>query len=411
MDKYINKLIENKWFIRVIALVLALLLFENVNEENKSVVNVPQDQESEVIEAVPVTSYYDADNLVVTGVPETVKLTLSGPRSNLQQALAQRGFEVYVDLTEAEIGTQEVQIQIRDISERLKVSIDPATITVSVQEKVSKEFSVEAEFDSNILAEGYVSDVAVVEPNKVTVTGAKDVVESITYVKATLDIKGPINETIKREANILVLDQALNKLDVLVEPSTVQVTIPVKASTKTVPINIVQSGRLPAGVTIESIRLEKDEAKIIAPEDVLDKTDSVRVELDVSEIEKDTELTLPVIISEGVIAVDPQVVKVSIRANKTEDRTFSNIPIGIEGLSNSYEAVFREPANGSTSLTLSGSSGDIASLSASSFRLFIDASNLEPGEHEVKIQVDGPNNVEWKLARETVKILITQEDE
>lgn len=85
MDKYINKLIENKWFIRVIALVLALLLFENVNEENKSVVNVPQDQESEVIEAVPVTSYYDADNLVVTGVPETVKLTLSGPRSNLQQ--------------------------------------------------------------------------------------------------------------------------------------------------------------------------------------------------------------------------------------------------------------------------------------------------------------------------------------
>ncbi|MGG0718925.1 CdaR family protein [Robertmurraya massiliosenegalensis] len=411
MDKYINKLIENKWFIRVIALVLALLLFENVTEENKTVVNVPQDQESEVIEAVPVTSLYDADNLVVTGVPETVKLTLSGPRANLQQALTQRGFEVYVDLTDAEIGTQEVDIQIRDISERLKVSIDPATVTVSVQEKVTKEFNVEAEFDSNILAEGYISDIAVVEPNKVTITGAKDVIEKITYVKAPLDVTGPINETLKREAEILVLDQALNKLDVLVEPSSVKVTIPVKASTKTVPINVVQSGTLPAGVTIESIRLETEEAKIIASEEVLSRTDSVRVELDVSEIEKDTEVTLPVIISEGIIAVDPQVIKVSIRANKTEDRTFSNVPIQIDGLSEQYEAVFQEPSNGSTSITLSGNSGDITSLTASNFRLYIDASDRGVGEHEIEIQVDGPENVEWKLARETVKLLITQEDE
>ncbi|WP_019156645.1 CdaR family protein [Robertmurraya massiliosenegalensis] len=411
MDKYINKLIENKWFIRVIALALAVLLFENVVEENNSVVNVPQDQESEVIEAVPVTSIYDADNLVVTGVPETVKLTLSGPRANLQQALTQRGFEVYVDLTDAEIGTQEVEIQIRDISERLKVSIDPATITVSVQEKVTKEFNVEAEFDSNILAEGYISDIAIVEPNKVTITGAKDVIEKITYVKAPLDVTGPINETIKRDAEILVLDQALNKLDVLVEPSNVEVTIPVKASTKTVPINVVQSGTLPAGVTIESIRLETEEAKIIASEEVLNRTDSVRVELDVSEIEKDTEVTLPVIISEGIIAVDPQVIKVSIRANKTEDRTFSNVPIQIEGLPEQYEAVFQEPSNGSTSITLSGNSGDITSLTASNFRLYIDASDRDAGEHEIEIQVDGPENVEWKLARETVKVLITQEDE
>ena len=101
MNKYIDKLIESPWFIRIVALLLALLLFENVYEENGQEVNVPQDKQVEVIEDVPVKVYYDTENLVVTGVPETVTLTLSGPRSNLTQAVTQRAFEVYVDLTEA----------------------------------------------------------------------------------------------------------------------------------------------------------------------------------------------------------------------------------------------------------------------------------------------------------------------
>jgi YbbR domain-containing protein len=410
MDKYINKFIDNPWFIRIIALVLALLLFENVNDESSSVVNVPQDQESEVIENVPVRSYYDAENLVVTGIPDTVTLTLSGPRSNLQQAVTQRGFEVFVNLTEAEIGTQEVDIEIREISDKLKVKIDPATITVSVQEKVTKEYSVEPEFNSNILAEGYVSDVAVVEPNKVKITGAKDVVEKIAYVKATLNVQGTIRETLKKEAEVLVLDHGLNKLNVTVEPKTVDVTVPVKASSKTVPIRVVESGTLPDGVSIESINLEQEEAKIIAPQSVLDKTESVRVEVDLSDINKDTELTLPVIISEGIVAVDPQVIKVSIRANKTDSKSFSNIPINIEGLSEQYKAVFREPSNGSISLTVTGKSEDLAALSTANFHVYIDVKDLGVGDHDVDIHVEGPNDVNWTIARETAKISITQEE-
>lgn len=410
MDKFINRLIENPWFIRVLALILALLLFENVNQENQSVINVPQDQDAEIIKNVPVTSYYDTENLVVSGVPETVTITISGPKSNLQQAVTQRGFEVYVDLTEAEIGTQEVPIQIRDISERLTVKIEPETVEVSVQEKVTKEFSVEAEFNTGILADGYISDAAEINPKKVKITGAKDVLDKISYVKATLDVKGPIQDTLKQEAEILVLDQELNKLDVVVEPRTVEVTIPIKASSKKVPIRIVENGTPPEGVVIDSITLENDEATIIAEKDLLDKTESVRVEVDLSEITGDTELSLPVIISDGIVAVDPQLVKVTIKANKSESKTLSNLPISIQGLSDQYKAAFRDPLNGSMNVTITGTTEEISSINASDFQVYVDASGLDAGDHDVKILVDGPDSVNWKLAKETGRISITRKE-
>lgn len=410
MDKYINKFLDNPWFIRVIALILAVLLFENVNEKSQSVVNVPQDKEAEVIENVPVKSFYDADNLVVTGIPETVTLTLSGPKPNLQQAITQRGFEVYVDLTKAEIGKRKVPIKIKGISDRLKVSIEPEFAEVSIQEKVTQEFSVDVEFNSKIIADGYISEAPTIKPNKVKITGARDVVDQITYVKATLDAKGPIKDTLKKEAEILVLDQSLNKLNVEVEPNKVEVTLPVKASSKTVPIKLEQKGTLPNGISIGSISLEKEEATIIAPEQILKNTDSVRVELDVSNIKEDTQVTLPVLIPEGVVEVDPKAINVTIKVNNTEDKIISNLPIHIEGLPAEYKAVFREPTNGSASITVSGRREDLKNVDASDFNVFVDASNLDVGEHDVELKVEGPNHLNWKIAKGTVKISITQNE-
>ena len=84
------------------------------------------------------------------------------------------------------------------------------------------------------------------------ITGAKDVIDRISYVKATLKEKNKLKETFTDEANIQVLDKDLNKLDVEVDPEKVKVTIPVKNNSKTVPINIMRKGTPPDGITINS---------------------------------------------------------------------------------------------------------------------------------------------------------------
>lgn len=423
MDKWFDKLLDTTWFIKVVALILALLLFDSVYDPDKDLsnINVPGQKDTVVLSDVPVKSYYDTDNLVVTGVPETVEITIKGPKNLLQLAKVQRNFEVYVDLSEAEIGTERVPIKIRNISDKLKVTINPATVNVSIQEKVTQEFNVDIEFNKSLLEEGYISEVPDAAPSKVKITGAKDVIERISYVKATVDIKGPINETVRREAQVLAFDRNMNKLDVSIDPGTIEVVIPVKSLSKTVPINLIEKGTLQDGIKIDSISLNVEEVKIFGSQDILDKTDSVRVEVDLSKISGDTELTLPVIISEGIAGVNPAIVKATINTSaindepdqdeeKDENKTFSNLPIQLSGLANQFEASLESPANGAANLTVTGKSDLLNQIDASDFNLFLDLSKLGEGDHEVKINVDGPANINWKLATETAKVTITPKE-
>lgn len=439
MDKFIDKLIYTRWFMKVVALILALLLFDSVYDADKEVtdINVPGEEDTEVIADVPVKSYYDTENLVVSGIPETVDLSVKGPKSHLQPAKIQRNFEVYVDLSDAELGSDRVPIKIRDISDKLKVTIEPAYADVTIQEKVTKEFKVDAEFNKSLLEAGYTSEEPNAEPGKVKITGAKDLIDRISFVKATLDIRGPVTETVKGKANILVLDRDMNKLDVLVEPEYIEVSIPVKRLSKTVPINIEQKGEPKDNVTIDKVSLDVKEATITGSAEVLEKTENVRVEVDVSKIKEDTELTLPVIISEGISEVNPKTVKVKVKVivsgsetekveeeeqgqdqdqaqsedkEKEENKTFSNLPIDMTGLSDQYDAALVEPSSGKTSLTITGKSEVVQKLKSNDFNLFLNLANLDAGDHEVEINVNGPSNVTWNLAEETAKISITEKE-
>jgi YbbR domain-containing protein len=409
MDKWM----DNPWFIKVVALVLAVLLFGSVpkNDPDKpGDVNVPSDEKVETIEEVPVKRIYDTDTLVVSGVPETVSVTLQGPKNLVQQAKTLRNFEVFVDLTDAEIGNQRVPITIKDVSDRLTVTIEPGYANVSIQEKVTKEFSVEAEFNGNIVEEGYIAEKPSVKPNKVQITGAKDVIDRITYVKATVNSSGKVSDTITREASILALDKDMNKLDVVVEPGVVEVTIPIKTSSKKVPIDIVRKGTPPSGVTIDSITLETKEAEIIADPGVLEKFDRVRVEVDLSKIEEDTDITLPVIIGEGIVRVSPETVKVAVKVTKASEINISNIPIELDGMDAGYEVNFLDPADGQTNLTVSGPSDIVSALSPDDFKILIDVSELDEGNHEVEMKVTAPQNITWKLAKETASISVAKKD-
>jgi YbbR domain-containing protein len=409
MDKWM----DNPWFIKVVALVLAVLLFGSVpkNDPDKpGDVNVPSDEKVETVEDVPVKRVYDTDTLVVSGVPETVTVTLQGPKNLVQQAKTLRNFEVFVDLTDAELGNQRVPITIKDVSDRLTVTIEPGYANVSIQEKVTKEFRVEAEFSGNIVEEGYIAEKPEVKPNKVQITGAKDVVDKITYVKATVNSSGKVSETITREASVLVLDKDMNKLNVVVEPQVVEVTIPIKSSSKKVPIDIVRKGTPPSGVTIDSITLETKEAEIVADPSVLENFDNVRVEVDVSKIDEDTEITLPVIIGEGIVKVSPETVKVAVKVTKASEKSISNVPIEIDGMGEGYEVDFLDPANGQTNLTVSGPSEIVSALSSDDFKILIDVSELDEGNHEVDMKVTAPQNITWKLAKEKASISVAKKD-
>lgn len=399
---------DNRWFIKIIALLLAILLYSSVPQTGTKLtdVNVPGENSTATLKDIPVKVYYDTKNLVVSGIPNTVVVTIKGPMTHVQSAKALSNFEVYLDLTNAKIGNQRVKFKIKNLSDKLTATIKPASVKVQIQEKITKEFKVEPEFKKSLLEGGYTSGVPIVEPNKVKITGAKNVIDQITYVKALVNEKSHIKDTITTDAPIEVLDKQLNKLNVVVEPNTVKVTIPIKNTSKTVPIDVIQKGTSPAGITIESIELDTTEAAIIGDEDTVKATENVRVEVDVSKINDNTTLTLPVIISNGITKVTPETVKATVVVKKVIEKAVSGVPLKIRGLSNQYKAVMNEPASQSVNLLVSGLSTTLNSLTPDDFNVFIDLSNLPAGSHDVNIQVEGPPEVNWKLDRSTATVTI-----
>ncbi|MBS4179098.1 CdaR family protein [Lederbergia citrea] len=411
-----DKFMENPWFIRIIAMLLAILLFVSVNDlSGKKAGTTPNGMENidtETIVNVPVELYYDAENLVVSGVPQTVDVKIEGQRRFVEATKRQRDFKVYIDLSDVKIGNQRVPIKYSDISEKLKVHIEPSYADISLQEKITEDFKVEAEFNRSILADGFEAERPEVEPKTVKITGAKDIIEKISYVKATIDASGLINDTIRREAKVTVLDRELNKLDVIVEPGSVSVTIPVKNPRKNVPIKIKTTGTPMDDIVIKTVSTVTPEVMVFGRTEILQDVNELEVSVDISNIQEDSEIEVPIKYPLGVNKITPDKIKVKIIAEKKlEETTLNDIPVESKGLDPNLELELLSPADGAVSLKLTGEQEDLKKAAESTFEVFINTEGLDVGDHEVELEVEGPTNVDWELSVKKVKIRLTEKED
>ena len=159
-----DRIMENPWFLRFTALFLAVILFYSVQAEEGDSNNKVGDH-LDIINDVPVEVYYDNENLVVTGVPETVNITIEGPINLVKTTKLLKDFSLIVDLRTLTMGKHSVSIQPENISEKLQVRIEPAMVDVFIEEKITETFKVEPEFNKRLLAEDFhVANIAV-EPS------------------------------------------------------------------------------------------------------------------------------------------------------------------------------------------------------------------------------------------------------
>jgi len=401
---------ESKWFVRILALILTLLLYVTAYIENKGIDALLAGDSivTETIEDVPVQVYYDEDLFVVSNVPLTADVIVQGKSSLVRSTKNLRDFTVFIDLTDAEIGEQRVKLQVEGISDKLSVRIDPAWVTVNVQEKISKEFSVEVEFNKNLLDDGYVAEQPIVDPATVTVTGGKDVISQISYVKAMVEVDGPITSTFTQSAAVSVLDKNLNKLSVEVKPNRVDVTIPVISPKKTVPITINPVGDPKEGFSIKSIEPVIREVVIYGKQSVLDEISDIKLDVNVAGIDENKEVTVPIKLPDGVRGATPEEVTVKIIVDRITSRTIGNISIQPKNMAAPLEVHFLDPQNGQVSLEVSGPSETVQNLGSSSFQATIDLEGLGPGVHEVPLVVNGPDGIQWKLNQKTAKVQLTE---
>ena len=103
-----DKFMDSPWFLRFTALFLAIILFFSVQAEEKKGSKAVGDT-MDIIRDLPVQVYYDNENLVVTGVPETVNMTIEGPANIVQTTKLLKDFTLRVDLSSLPMGKHTVR--------------------------------------------------------------------------------------------------------------------------------------------------------------------------------------------------------------------------------------------------------------------------------------------------------------
>ncbi|WP_172370576.1 CdaR family protein [Sporosarcina jiandibaonis] len=431
-----DRIMDNPWFLRFTALFLAVILFYSVQTDDKEQNGNKVGDHLDMISDVPVEVYYDNENLVVTGVPETVNITIEGPINLVQTTKMLKDFSLFVDLRTLTMGRHQVSIQSENISEKLQVRIDPAMVNVLIEEKITETFKVEPEFNKRLLADDFhVSSIDVV-PSVIEVTGAKSIVESISFVKATVSSENGVRDSFEQQAKIRVLDRDLNKLDVTIVPETVKVKVEVVENNKEVPIEIKATGTPPDNVTIDSLSSASEKITIFGPSKILDTIDAVTVDVDMSKLKESQSMEITIPKPKGVSAMSISKVKVDVKATveepeeeteaeaekednlvddiateeaepATETISFENVEIHVNGLDQKFKSTLIKPENGLVTLTVVAEPDIIDKLAKTDFTVSIDASEtVAEGEDVYPVTVEGPENLQWTLSEEEVTMRI-----
>ncbi|MFC4559608.1 YbbR-like domain-containing protein [Virgibacillus kekensis] len=403
---------KSPWFVRTISLAFAVVLYVFVQVEVSQYQNDPRiftgnSDSIETLSDVPLEIRIDEDKYVVSGVPEFVTVTLEGSTGTLTAAAKQRNFDIYVNLEGLGEGTHTVEVQAANAPEDLQLYIEPKTIEVTIKERASEEFEVAVDFiNTDQLPQGYEVGEMQVEPEKVTITSSKEIIDQIAIVKVFVDVSGLKESIDNREVPVNVYNARGKELSVRVEPGSVTVSAEIRNPSKTVPVNIATTGELPEGYSLASLSANIDEVKIFGTSDVLEGIEEVSTkEINLSDIKESGTVNIGLDLPKNVTTSRSDPIEVSIELEQT--KKVSNVPINVENAGENEEITFVEPEQSQMEVTVIGQQNKIDRLTAEDIEMSINVEGLDEGEHEVPVNVNGPENVEIRPAYGQVTVNIS----
>jgi len=408
-----DKFMDSRWFLRGIALFVTLLLFMSVNlEPQPSSTNIgefPIFSGDSTIKDVPVTAIYDQENLIVTGIPDTVSVTLKGPNSLVKTAKLKKDFEVFIDLSDYALGTYEVPLKIRNLSDKVTATIKPRTVTVTIREKVEKAVSVGVDFiNQDKIKNGYRAEIPVVNPAKVSVVGTEQEVSQVSYARAVVDV-ARANQTFSQNVKVHLYTKQGKEVFLRSRPKTVEVTVPVVSQGKTVPIKFVPTGTLLDNLKLRSIISDTNAVSVYAPLNWLNSfTGPIQVPLDLSTVLDDGTYELTVPLPTGAFKVSPSTIRVNVVLDKEGVKKYSNIPIQLTGDNSNFNYKILSPADGTVDVTARGFPDQLGTIQNKDISVTAKVSDLKAGSYDVSLSISAPNNVVYSLNTDTIKIEVTE---
>lgn len=317
---------QSKWFVRIISLAFAILLYVFVTievevdkpEESQSIFTGSQ-KEVELIKDIPIDVRIDSDKYVASGVPESVDVSLEGSVSILTPVVRQKNFTLFIDLTDYGEGTHTVEIEHENIPKELSAYIDPKEIDVTIEERATATYDVEVELiNEDLVPTGYEVKQPELNVDEVTVVSSKSMLEQISLVKVYIDVANEKEAIKNRELPINVYDSQGNKLQVNVRPETLIASVDIVRPSKEVSLKIPTEGKIPDNYTLKALTPEVENITIYGKKAEIDKIDEVTSKpINLSEINNSEEITLEIEVPDNIV-ISQKKVKVNIELEERD---------------------------------------------------------------------------------------------
>ncbi len=383
----LKNLLLNNFDIKILALVMAIILWFYVSSEYRSFVERYYEIEVEPINL--------NDNLSIKEIREKVSVGIKGPQ-NIIENITPSKITGTVDLQNIkEAGDYLIEVKVIAPRNTEIIKIIPEEVRVIVEEIVSHEYSVEYNL-IGLPEKGYsLTDEPEIVPKEVLVIAPTSIHEMIAQVRVDIDISS-INKDLDKEEKVIVYGKdntVLNNLEV--RPETVLVSIQVREGypEKVLPIKPRIIGKPAPGFYVSKIEANPSSIKVYGDYLKIVNLDFLEtIPIDVNGISKTLTVKVPPIIEEGIIFAEDQetLIEVQIQvAERDEEKIFQNIKIEPREASPFIEI---QLIPDTVDIKVMGKYNNMVNLKIENIKVFVNLSDME--QETAKVEVELPPGVE-----------------
>ena len=406
----LTKIIFNKRFTGLFSLILAIILYVAINITTNDALGISQ---AATLNDIPVKAIYNSEIYEVSGIPSIVNVIITGAMNDISVQKTKTNSSVTCDLSGLTEGTYSIKLVPNNFSSELSVNVlDTPTVNVTIKKKITAKYNISYEFiNKNAMDSTYNLGETTFDSTEVLIRASQDTIDSIAFVKALIDVTG-VTSNFTREARIVAYDNNGYIVDCDIIPSTVMATVSVSSPSKEVPIIVRTIGTMAEDLALDSISLDHSTVTIYGSNNVLSLIDAVYVDVDVTNLTKNTALSTTLNLPSGVNKMSVTKINMEIVVGEKTSREIKNVKVAYSNLNSDFKVKLVDENDVTVNVIVYGTKNNIDKLTADDIVVNIDMSSVtDVGLQQVPIYVSGNNLlVEYQIAdgRKYIQIEVAQ---
>lgn len=333
------------------------------------------------------------DLVLVTNLPRG-SITVEGPESEVAKINRSR-LSLRLDTSEVtDPGEYRLPIIVEAPDTSNRVTVDPRTLLVQIDEMTSRVVPIEIEETSSEDSTRVVNNITT-DVSQVTVSGPSSAVDRVQTVVLPVTIDTQVSTFSEYFTPYAVDDNGQRVSEVTVLPGQILTRVDLQTRGRLVTVIADIQGQPADGYSIQQRTVIPSSILVEGPDEALDNLLFIDTEpVDISGASQSVSSRVGLSnLPEGVTVVEPissQVeVRVAIQDTSATSQTLSNLPINALNVPPGFNVVIVPET---IDITVQGSASNITSMTPDDITIVVDVNGLEAGEHTLRPVVALPNN-------------------